>query len=150
MGHSNHWLSYWNSMVRSGGWNLLMSLFWCISDIFCVLKHGMMAIVKSMINQVGQSDYFWWLIMKSQPKTSPKTVKPPVQISQRKRLYMYLTVLKFSNLQYIITGIWPWRLRWLSRWWTKEIFWNHTRRVQKWTNCKSNTVMTLLYHYALW
>ena len=87
--------------------------------------------------------------MKSQLKTFPKTVKSAVQISQRKWLYMYLTVLKFSNLQYI-TGIWPWRHRWLSRWWTREIFWNHTRRVQKWTNCKWNTVMTLLYHYALW
>ena len=36
-----------------------------------------------MINQVGQSDSSGWLIMKSQPKTFPKTVKPPAQISQR-------------------------------------------------------------------
>ena len=86
-----------------------------------------------MINQVGQSDYFWWSIMKSQQKTFLKTVKPPVQISQRNGCTCILLYM------YLITGIWPWRLRWLSRWWTRAVFWNYTRRVQRWTNCKSDT-----------
>lgn len=164
MGHSNHWaellelngevrrveptdvtllVHFWYFLCSKTWYDGHRKMDWLPIKIFLPIYYNRWSV--KWVNLII-SDYWLWNLSR---KHSPKQSSLQSRLVRENSCTCILLVWNFLICKYYITGIWPWRLRWLSRWWTREIFWNHTRRVQKWTNCKSNTIMTLLYimHY---